>query len=108
MASSPVAERLHRRIVNAWCMYDWANSAFATTIMAALLPPYFYNVAAAGLPEARASAIWSYSVAASMLVVALMGPVLGAIADYTASKKRFMRAFLAVAVLFTSLLFLVQ
>ncbi len=108
MAIDAVTERLHRKIINAWCMYDWANSAFATTIMAALLPPYFYNVAAAGLPEARATAIWSYSVAGAMLVVALLGPVLGAVADYTAGKKRFMRGFLAVAVLFTGLLFLVK
>ncbi len=108
MASDPIAERLHRRIVNAWCMYDWANSAFATTIMAALLPPYFSSVAAAGLPEARATAIWAYSVAAAMLAVAFMGPLLGAVADYTAGKKRLMAGFLTVAILFTGLLFIIK
>ena len=101
-------EKVHRKIVNAWCMYDWANSAFATTVMAALLPPYFSNVAAAALPKPRASSIWGYSVSVAMLVIAVMGPILGAIADHTGAKKGFMRAFLAVALLFTGLVFLVE
>jgi len=85
-------------------MYDWANSAFATTIMAALLPPYFSRVAAAGLPEARATSIWAYGVTIAMLVAALMNPVLGAIADHTGGKKRFLGGFLSVALVFTALL----
>ena len=98
------AIKRHRKIVNAWCMYDWANSAFATTIQAALLPPYFSNVAAAALPKHQASSIWAYSVTLAMLITAAMGPVLGAIADHRGSKKRFMRAFLTVAIVFTGLL----
>jgi MFS transporter, UMF1 family len=108
MAIISADEKLHRRIINAWCMYDWANSAFATTVMAALLPPYFSNVAAAGMAnKAMASAIWGYSSALAMFLTALMGPILGAIADYTGSKKRFMRGFLGIAVLFTGLLFFI-
>lgn len=98
----------HKRIINAWCMYDWANSAFATTIMAALLPPYFSNVAAASLPKAQATSYWGYAVALAMLVAASMGPILGAIADYTGGKKRFLRSFLIVAVVFTGLLFFIR
>ncbi|MEN6479872.1 MAG: MFS transporter [Anaerolineales bacterium] len=94
----------YRRIVNAWCMYDWANSAFATTIMAALLPPYFASVAAYGLPPGRATSIWGYSVSLAMIVAALLGPVLGAIADYTGAKKRFLLGFLVPAIIFTALL----
>jgi len=108
MATSINAEKLHRKIINAWCMYDWANSAFATTIMAALLPPYFSRVVAADLPNrAQASSIWGYAVSASMLVTAFLGPILGAIADYSGSKKRFMGGFLTIAVLFTGLLFFI-
>jgi MFS transporter, UMF1 family len=103
-----VEEKLHRRIINAWCMYDWANSAFATTIMAALLPPYFSNVAAVGLPKAQASSIWGLALAISTLFVAFMGPVLGAIADQAGTKKRFLQGFLSVAILFTALLFFVR
>ncbi|MCE5258042.1 MAG: MFS transporter [Chloroflexi bacterium] len=103
-----VDEKLHRRIINAWCMYDWANSAFATTIMAALLPPYFSGVAAASLPKAQASSIWGFSLAFSTLLIAFLGPVLGAIADQTGTKKRFLQSFLSVAIVFTALLFLVH
>ena len=50
------ANRAYNKIVNAWCMYDWANSAFATTILAAVLPVYYSQVAGATLPsEARAT-----------------------------------------------------
>ena len=101
-------DRSHKRIVNAWCMYDWANSAFATSIMAALLPPYFSNVAAASLPKARATSLWGYSVALAMLVAACLGPILGAIADHTGGKKRSLRVFLIIAVVFTGLLFFIQ
>ena len=106
--SLAIEEKLHRRIINAWCMYDWANSAFATTIMAALLPPYFSNVAAVSLPKAQASSIWGLSLAISTLFVAFLGPILGAIADQTGTKKRFLQSFLSIAILFTALLFFVR
>ena len=102
------SERLHRLRINSWCMYDWANSAFATTIMAALLPPYFSNVAAAGLDPSRASSIWGYAVSIAMLFTAFMGPIMGAAADYSGSKKRFMAGFVVLAVIFTACLYLVQ
>ena len=104
MAPVADARHLHRRVINAWCLYDWANSAFATTVMAALLPPYFSNVAAAALPKAQASSIWGYATSLTMLAVAFLGPVLGAIADHTGSKKRFLLGFMYLAVLFTGLL----
>ncbi|MFO7696762.1 MAG: MFS transporter [Anaerolineae bacterium] len=108
MAVAAESERLHRLRINSWCMYDWANSAFATTIMAALLPPYFSNVAAAGLEPARASSIWGYAVSIAMLFTAFMGPIMGAAADYSGSKKRFMGGFLVLAVVFTACLYLIQ
>jgi len=54
-------EKLHRQIVNSWCMYDWANSAFATTIMAAVLPPFYNTVAGANLGGNRATVYWGYT-----------------------------------------------
>ncbi len=107
MAAIVLESKAYRRIVNAWCLYDWANSAFATTVMAALLPPYFSNVAAAGLPGAQATSYWGYGVSLSMVLVAVMGPILGAIADYAGGKKRFLGGFLVVALVFTGMLFFV-
>jgi len=108
MAAIAEEDKVYRRVVNAWCLYDWANSAFATTVMAALLPPYFSSVAAVGLPKAQATSLWGYAVALSMVLVAIMGPILGAIADYGGGKKRFLGGFLGVALIFTAMLFFVM
>jgi len=105
MRAKSNASHTHAQVVNAWCMYDWANSAYATTVMAAMLPPYFSSVAqGAGFTGTQASSMWGYVTSLTMLVIALLAPVLGAIADYTGSKKKFMFGFFVVAVAFTSLL----
>lgn len=87
------------RAVRAWCLYDVGNSAFATTIMAAVLPVYFSTVAGRGLdpdPErARvlATSAWGYGNSASMALIALAAPLLGALADAGSSRKRWLAGF---------------
>ena len=62
-------------------MYDWANSAFATVILTAVFPVYYRTLAAsAGHGDADATAYWAYTTSFSLLLVALLGPVLGAMA----------------------------
>jgi len=100
-------EKDYSRVINAWCMYDWANSAFATTIMAAVLPTFYSAVAGANLPGNRATVFWGYTSSISLLINSVMGPVLGAIADHIGAKKRFLALFAALGVFFTSLLVLV-
>ncbi len=63
-------------------MYDWANSAFVTTITAAVLPVYYASVSAADLAPNIRTAYWSYTTTIALLIVALMGPVMGAMADF--------------------------
>jgi UMF1 family MFS transporter len=77
-------------------MYDWANSAFATTILAAVLPIYYLKVAGANLAPAQASAYWGFTNSAVMLVSAVLAPILGAIADHSASRKRFLALFAGI------------
>jgi MFS transporter, UMF1 family len=77
----------------AWALYDWGNSAFATTIIAVLLPIYFFDVAAKILPINLRTAYWGYGSAAAMLVVALLSPFLGAVADIYGKKKLFLAGF---------------
>jgi MFS transporter, UMF1 family len=89
-------------------MYDWANSAFATTIMAAVLPTFYASVACAGLAGNTASVYWGYTSSIALLVAAFLGPVLGAMADYLGMKKRFLAVFAAVGITFTSLLVFVS
>jgi UMF1 family MFS transporter len=88
-------------------MYDWANSAFATTIMAAVLPIYYSSVAGNTLAPNIASAYWGYTTSLGLLLIALLAPVLGAIADYMGAKKGFMGVFVFIGVLFTGLLYFV-
>jgi UMF1 family MFS transporter len=94
-----------RRAIRGWVMYDWANSAFATTIMAAVLPTFYSAVAAKGvLTPVQASSAWGYTNTIGMLLIALTAPVLGAIADYSGSKKRFLAAFAIPGMVAASLL----
>ncbi len=103
-----MVNQVRRRIINAWCFYDWGNSAFSTTVEAAVLPVYFQKVAAAGLPGNTATVYWGYAAALSLLVSALIAPVLGSIGDYTGAKKRLLAVFAGFGILATALLFLVR
>jgi UMF1 family MFS transporter len=88
-------------------MYDWAASAFATTIMAVFLPIFFRNVAAVTLPETQhqlATSIWGYTTAIAMAVVAVLSLILGPVSDYASSRKRLLAVFVGVGVLSTSML----
>ncbi|GGF16194.1 MFS transporter [Halobacillus andaensis] len=76
-----------------WILYDVGNSAFATTIMAAVLPVFYYDVAAKGLDESLAASYWGYSQSIAVLIVALLAPILGAISDFSAAKKKFLMFF---------------
>jgi UMF1 family MFS transporter len=87
---------LDRREVRAWVMYDWANSAVQTTIIAAVFPIYFQKVAAAGMPGPVATSRFAWATTWAILIVAILAPLLGAIADYAAVKKKFLAVFLAL------------
>jgi UMF1 family MFS transporter len=93
-ASIFASEKARGSAIRAWVMYDWANSAFATTTMAAVLPVFYSAVAAKGaLTPVQASSNWGFTQTLGMLFVALAAPILGAIADFSGSKKRFLAAF---------------
>ena len=81
-------------------MYDWANSAFAVIILTAVFPVYYRSLAThAGYAPEDATAYWAYTTSLSLLVVALLGPVLGAMADVVGGKKRFLGVALIFGVL---------
>ncbi len=96
-------------------MYDWANSAFATTVIAALLPIYFASVIVPSTGwgfklgsleiSTNATTLWAFLSGTTALFVFLSAPILGAIADISKSKKRFLMTFCFGGSLFTSLLF---
>lgn len=98
---------LGSRELRSWAMYDWANSAFTTTVMAAMLPIYFHDVAAADLPENLRTAYWGYASAAGLAIAAVFAPMLGAMADLSNAKKKFLAGFMLLGVVSTAILFFV-
>jgi UMF1 family MFS transporter len=93
---------LGRRELRAWALYDCANSAFWTTVITSVFPPFFSDHAAASAADATARFAWTTTLAVT--IVALIAPVLGAMADYRAIKKTMLAACVAVGVVATALM----
>lgn len=109
MANTHPDNKEYKRRIWAWTMYDWANSAFATTILAAVLPIYYSQVAGATLSSpAKATAYWTTGLSISTLIVAIISPILGTISDVMRGKKLFLSVFVGLGVLGTGLLVLVS
>jgi len=103
-----IDEREYRRRIRAWALYDWANSAFATTILAAVLPVYYSQVAGRTLASpAQATAYWTTTLSVSLVLVAVLSPILGTIADIRRGKKLLLTLAILVGALGTGLLVLV-
>lgn len=100
----PSDVKQHKKIIDAWCMYDWANSAFATTILAAVFPIYYATSAGANLPGNLATAYWGFTASGALLMVAICAPVLGAIADHFGAKKKFLLVFVSLGIAATALM----
>ena len=81
------------RAQRAWVLYDVGNSAFATTIMAVVLPIYFESVAGAGLAAGRPTAYWGYATTVAMLLSAVTAPVIGAMADARGRRRAWLGLF---------------
>ena len=99
---------LGRPELRAWAMYDWAASAVQTTIMVAVFPIYFVSVAGAGAPPGDATQRLAAINSIALVIIALASPVLGAISDYRAAKKRFIATFMGLGVAGCCGLFLVR
>jgi UMF1 family MFS transporter len=87
---------LSRPELRAWAMYDWANSAMVCTIITAVFPIYYSKVAFAGSPPEAASRSLAVATTIGMVLIAVLSPILGAFADYTAQKKKLLGIFLAL------------
>lgn len=103
-----INEKGYKKQIYSWAMYDWANSAFATSILAGILPIYYSRVAASGLDPNTATIYWSYTLTISLVVIALLAPVVGAISDYSNKKITFLKIFAGIGILFTALLYFIN
>tara|TARA_B100002003_G_scaffold246417_1_gene276010 strand:- start:6421 stop:7719 length:1299 start_codon:yes stop_codon:yes gene_type:complete len=97
-----------KRNIWGWAFYDWANSAFATTVMAGFFPVFFKQYWSIGADVNTSTAMLAYANSAASLIVALMGPILGAAADSGSRRKRLLVFFAYLGVLMTACLFLVD
>ncbi len=83
----------------AWILYDWANSVYATNIMAAIFPTIFVSFAGEAGDQ-----WWGYATSLATLIVAILAPILGAVADYKGMKKKLFTAFMLAGVVFTAMI----
>lgn len=93
-----------KKKINSWVMYDWANSAFATTIGAAILPIFYQEFAARDLPDYLATAYWGYTASIATLIVVILAPILGSIADLSKTKRQHLMFFAILGATATALL----
>ena len=104
--SKPIIdEKEHKLAIRAWTMYDWANSTFATTIMAAVFPVFYATLGTAADSPAMMTSRWGFTTAIAALIAAVISPILGAVADFRGSKKKFLAFFMVLGVISTALLF---
>ncbi len=106
-----------KKVVNAWAMYDWGNSAYNLVITSTIFPAYFEAIAADNKAVSKTTvtflgrqfentSLYNYTLAFAMLIVAFISPLLSSIADYKGNKKNFMNFFLTMGSLACALLFL--
>ena len=107
--------RVQKHEIFGWAMYDFANSSFATTILAVIFNQYFATVVAGGERgvhllgwHLHGASFFTFPVSVSMALSAIFSPFLGAVADASASKKFFLMVFCYLAILFTGLLYFVH
>ncbi|MBN1765547.1 MAG: MFS transporter [Sedimentisphaerales bacterium] len=96
-----------KRTVLSWALYDWANSAFATTVMAGFFPVFFKLYWSEGVDPAVSTDRLGWANSLGGIVVALLAPGLGAIADKGSSKKKFLLFFAFMGVVMTTSLYMV-
>ena len=99
MTTPPMSTRRERI---AWYLYDFGNSAYASVVLLAVFSAYFQKQIVGGAEGTR---LWGIAILIAMLVVAVTAPILGTIADFSGSKKKFLFAYTAMACIFTAGLF---
>jgi UMF1 family MFS transporter len=102
------SQAVNRRELFSWALYDWANSAFATTVIAGFFPLFFKKYWSAGADVSQSTFQLGAANSIASLLVALAAPVLGAIADRGAAKKRFLLAFALIGVSMTAGLYFAE
>ena len=104
--SDAVPARASRRALAAWCLYDWANSAFPTVVITFVFAAYFTEGVAANRDSG--TAMWANGQSLSAIMIAILSPCLGAIADRTGRRKPWILGFSLLCILATAGLWFVR
>ena len=91
-----------------WALYDWANSVFATTVLAGFFPLFFKSYWAGNLDDATSTALLGSASSIAGFIIVLIAPVLGAMADLSKNKKGFLMIFAFLGIISTSALFFIS
>jgi MFS transporter, UMF1 family len=105
-----------KKIINAWCMYDWANSVYNLVITSTIFPAYYESMTGDGNEQTADyvhflgrdfvnTALYNYALAFAFLLVAIFSPILSSIADFRGNKKSFLRFFMTMGSIACSSLF---
>ncbi|MHA2022303.1 MAG: MFS transporter, partial [Candidatus Thorarchaeota archaeon] len=91
----------------AWYLYDFANTSFTVLMVTALFPIFFRDMVTTAVGDGGflGTALWGYAGSITMIVIAVTSPILGAIADFSGSKKKFLTFYTGLCILFNSILF---
>jgi len=87
-----------------WILYDVGNSAFVLVMVTAIMPIFFKDFAAHGIPDAVSTAHWGFANSTASLILAFLSPILGTFADYKSLKIKFFTIFLGIGLAFIVLL----
>ena len=106
-------EKNNKKLVNAWAMYDWANSVYPLVITSTIFPIYYESVTKNDVSDKVYflgmsfvnTALYSYALSFAFLIIAFFSPLLSAIADYSGNKKKFMQFFCYLGAISCSSLF---
>src|SRR5687767_11020964 len=106
-----------KKVINAWAMYDWANSVYNLVITSTIFPSYFEAITESRVDDYGTAyinfmgrefvntSLYNYALAVAILIVAIISPILSSIADYRGNKKKFMNFFLSMGSLACCILF---
>jgi len=98
-----IPEKNNKRQIFVWTLFDFANTSYSIVVVTFIFAVYFKDVIASG--ESIGDLYWSLGVSISMIITAIISPVLGAIADYSAGRKRFLLFFTLLCIFATALLY---
>jgi MFS transporter, UMF1 family len=104
-----MAEKNDKKVVRSWALFDWANSAYALVISTAVFPAYFVKstpeqIKILGMTFSN-SALYSYSVSISYIIIAALSPILSGMADFSGKRKFFLKLFTLIGALNCTLLY---